>query len=340
MECIEITNQKIWEEFVLQHECNFLHSWEWGEFNISLGHSIERRALINKEKEIVCVFLAIIISAKRGRFLFIPHGPIFSNKSGLEDDVFKELLTHLKTITQTHACLFIRISPLLLKKQNTIVIFKHNGFVEAPMHMHSELCWVLDLAPSEDDLLKNMRKTTRYLIKQKEKSNITVNKSTDVADFDQFYSVYLKTQQRQQFVGFSKDYLYKEISTFLKSGRGILYFAYCEKVLLSTAFIVSYGNAGYYHHGASIIENKNTPTAYVIQWEIIKDLKTQGKSYYNFWGIAPQNNPKHPWNGLTFFKQGFGGESVEYIHAQDFKLHPLYYLNWGVETLRKIKRGY
>jgi lipid II:glycine glycyltransferase (peptidoglycan interpeptide bridge formation enzyme) len=61
---------------------------------------------------------------------------------------------------------------------------------------------------------------------------------------------------------------------------------------------------------------------------------------YNFWGIAPEGKKNHPWNGLTGFKKGFGGEAHEYLHAQDLPCSPLYILPKTIETIRRIKKGY
>ena len=51
---------------------------------------------------------------------------------------------------------------------------------------------------------------------------------------------------------------------------------------------------------------------YVLQWFEITRAKNDGFKYYDFWGIAPNDDPKHPWAGVTRFKKGFGGIIVEY----------------------------
>jgi len=63
-------------------------------------------------------------------------------------------------------------------------------------------------------------------------------------------------------------------------------------------------------------------------------------SKIQFWGIAPENRPKHPWTGLTLFKTGFGGYKEEYLHCQDLPVTLKYWLNYTVEKMRRIKRGY
>ncbi|MEK7143873.1 MAG: peptidoglycan bridge formation glycyltransferase FemA/FemB family protein, partial [Patescibacteria group bacterium] len=77
----------------------------------------------------------------------------------------------------------------------------------------------------------------------------------------------------------------------------------------------------------------------LLQWEAIKEAKNRGCRFYNFWGIAPENNPKHPWAGLTLFKKGFGGFSEEYIPAHDFVIKYSYWFVCLIEKIRKIRRG-
>ena len=193
----EIDEKPIWDEFVIQNNNTFLHSWEWGEFNRELGYGVGRIGIYD-EKNLCSVFLLLTIKAKRGLFLFIPHGPVVKRDVSLSA-ILNTLVPYLKKRAYENNCSFIRISPLF---ENTVEykgLFKKFGFIDAPTHMHSELCWVLDLKPTEDELLMSMRKTTRYLVKQHQKHNIVVTKSTSMADFDSFYTIYRETEKRQNF---------------------------------------------------------------------------------------------------------------------------------------------
>ena len=95
----------------------------------------------------------------------------------------------------------------------------------------------------------------------------------------------------------------------------------------------------FYHHGASLPLGSRTPAAYLLQWEIIRDSKCRGAKWYNFWGIAPDDQPNHPWAGLTQFKIGFGGFRESYIHAQDLILNKRYWVNYVIERFRRVHRG-
>ena len=77
-----------------------------------------------------------------------------------------------------------------------------------------------------------------------------------------------------------------------------------------------------------------------MQWKAIKEAKKRGCKIYDFWGYEdPVKNPKHPYSGPTLFKMGFGGYKEEYVKTQDLIISKKYWINYIVETIRRIKRG-
>ena len=76
MEIREITDKRIWEEFLGQcAEKTFLQSWDWGEFQKMMQNKIWRFG-IYESNELISVALVVKNIARRGTFLLIPHGPV------------------------------------------------------------------------------------------------------------------------------------------------------------------------------------------------------------------------------------------------------------------------
>jgi len=338
----EIDDKEIWENFLLEcKEKTFLDSWNWGEFQKSLGNKIWRIGLFENEN-LLGLALVVKIEAKRGKFLFIPHGPnlkIEDKEKKLK--LLRVLRDELERIAKSEDCDFIRISPILKKTKENEEIFSILGFKNAPIFIHPEITWELNIEKNEEDILAGMRKTTRYLIKKAQKEKLlTIREENSLEGVSLFNKIYLETKERQHFVPFSLEYLQKEFLAFKDEGQiSILLGDYKEEIIAGGIFIF-WQNLAFYHHGASSRKYSKIPTSYLLLWEAIKKAKQKGCKVFNFWGIAPTDSPKHPWAGLTLFKIGFGGEKKEYVKTKDLPLKKKYWINYIVETLRKWKRRY
>lgn len=328
-----IDDQQAWEDFLLTHpEANFLHSWYWGEFHERMGHTIIRRGFYQNGK-LVGVLLGIVEPARRGRHLVIPAGPILDwhNRA-----LIQTWVETIRQIAREHHCLFVRVRPQVTDTPEHRALFRSLGFRRAPMHLHAELTSQLDLSRSDEELRKNMRKGTRYELKQAEKLGIQV----EVADTDkylnEFCDLQLETARRQKFVPFSRKFLTEQFKVFASAGKVLMYRASHEGKLVAMAFIIFYNDEAAYHYGASTPLARNVPGAYAIQWQAIQEARRRGCKRYNFWGVTGHGQTKHRFYGVSVFKRGFGGEDVAYVPAQDLvidaKRYPLTFL---FETARR-----
>ncbi len=363
----KIEKKEDWEMFLQKCEDKtFLHSWNWGEFQKKMGAKIWRLGVYDNN-ELLAVCFVVKIKAKRGTYLLVEHGPITKPKAKSQKlKLLKELLDYLRKIGIEEKAGFIRICPIWERNEENISIFRNLGFRQAPMHEHPEVSWVLPLNKTEDELLIDMRKTTRYLIRQALKNpDIEIKKSRNIEDVEIFYRLYQETVKREHFSPFSLNYLRNEFLAFSDDNQVNIFLGKYKNEVVSGAVIIFSQDSAFYHQGASLRKYAKIPVSYLLQWEAIKEAKDRGLKYYSFWGIADidqnskfkiftrssfakQNlwrarNSKfrgHPWKGLTLFKKGFGGRKEEYVKTQDFVISKKYYLNFIIERLRKIKRGF
>jgi lipid II:glycine glycyltransferase (peptidoglycan interpeptide bridge formation enzyme) len=339
MRTAEIKDKPIWEDFLFScQEKTFVSSWNWGEFQKALGNKIWRLGIYEGNK-LASVALVIKIAARRGTFLFLPHGPVLKNEAE-KKEILQILLIELKKIAQEEKASFIRISPIWLRSEENAEVFISLGFIEAPLHMHPEVTWELDLKPSEEDLLHSMRKTTRYLVKQAEKNMaVKITLSENLEDVEKFSAVYGATVDRHHFIPFSLNYLKKELLAFQPDHQIMVFSGRYQEEVVASAMVIFWSGIAFYHQGASSQKYAKVPVSYLLQWEAIKEAKKRGCKLYNFWGIAPNDNPRHPWAGLSLFKMGFGGQRKEYVKTQDLPLSFKYHLIRLFETLRRAKRN-
>lgn len=328
-----IENKAEWESFLSHHdEANFLQSWYWGEFHKRLEKKVQRTGFYENGK-LAGVMLSVIESARRGKYLTVPGGPIidWENKSCVS-----EAFSQMKKIAVENDCVFVRIRPQLVEDEFSKKIFKDNHAKKSPMHLTADLTSQLDITKTEDELLTAMRKGTRYEIRKAEKLGIEVDSSKDEKKIRNFYDLQLQTATRQKFVPFSFDFFNEQFKVFFEADKALILTAKLDKKILAQAFIIFYGSEAVYHYGVSTEEGRQYPGAYILQWEAIKEAKKRGIKKYNFWGVAPVEEKDHRFAGVSLFKRGFGGEDIQYLHAHDLVINPTKYMfNFAIEFTRK-----
>ena len=282
------------------------------------------------------VALAVVEKAKRGTYLTVPGGPLIDWENNKITNEFKKIIVE---IAKKNSCSFVRVRPQILETEENSKLFADLGFRSAPMHLHAELSNLLDITKTEEELLANMRKATRYEIKQAQKLGIRITTSQDSADIGEFYDLQIETAQRHGFVPFSKKFLQEQFKVFAADDRAVLYTAWMDKIKLAQAMMIFYGREADYHYGAGAEEGRKYPGAYLIQWEAIREARKRGLKRYNLWGVAPEGDRSHRFYGVSVFKRGFGGQDVAYLHARDLVLDwSKYVVNWTVELIRKWVR--
>ncbi|MBU4350708.1 peptidoglycan bridge formation glycyltransferase FemA/FemB family protein [Candidatus Parcubacteria bacterium] len=339
MEIREIENKKIWESFLDQcQERTFLQSWNWGEFSKLMDEKIWRFGIFENQ-ELLAVALVEKKTAKRGTFLLIPHGPVLKNSINTSD-IFNILTQKSKELALQEKAAFVRINPISERNEANIKIFKELGFRNAPLQMHPEASWKLNLEPTEAELWSKMRKTTKYLIRQGEKNqDIIISKSTSLEDVKLFSEFHDLVSERQNFIPFSLEYLEKEFKAFNRENEVCLFFARHGNEVAAGAFVIFWSGMGFYHHAISEPKFAKLSIPYRLLWEIVKEAKKRNCYLYDFWGfVDPKKQPRHPWAGPTLFKMGFGGQADEYIKTQDLIVSNKYWLTYAFEKVRKLKR--
>lgn len=332
----------IWEKIQAKYpEANFLQSPKWQKMNELIGSKV---IIEHFADEAWC--LMIVKNAKRGRYLEVPGGPLVDWE---DDALVRRMFAVIRKVAVQEKCVFVRVRPQLLNEKRNLL--DGLGLREAPMHLHAEHTVMLDLMRSEDEILADMRRQTRYEVRRSEKLGIKVTKSNDKKIFEEFRAVQAETALRQNFVPPNLATLLAEREAF--GDEAWIYRAEVAKKTLEDGknpaakvgdpiaygLILTSGKEADYFEAASTDLNRKLPGAYALQWQVIKDLKKQGVERYNLWGVAPSGQKQHRYAGVTTFKTGFGGEMVEFVAAKDLVIKPLRYgIDWIIETIRKKRR--
>lgn len=320
-----------WQEVLKKYpEANFLQSPEYGKMNELLGSKVIFDDFGGKGWA-----LMIVRDAKRGRYLEIPCGPLIDwNDKKLRELVMRKIAE----VGKKEKCVFIRMRPQLSATAENLKILEGLGMKKSPMHLAAEHTVILNLGRTEEELLADMRRQTRYEVRRADKLGIKVTKHCDEEIFKEFYKVQGETARRQGFVPPNLKTLLAEKRAF---GKNIAIYRAetAEGEAIAYGMIIGSGLEADYYEAASTELNRKLPGAYALLWRAMRDLKAEGYARFNLWGIAPAGQPNHRYAGVTTFKTGFGGEVLEFVPAHDLVLSRIGYLkDYVIESARKKRR--
>jgi len=334
---IKVASKEIWEETVKTFpEANFLQSWNWGVFQESLGKKVYRLAwqANDGQQNVIALAQVVVEKAKRGSYLSLAGGPLldWSNQ-----ELVKAVFAYLKTLAKENHCWFVRFRPQasIEEAKNSISAIDCR---QAPMHLTADLTIQLDLTLPDEQLLAQMRKNHRQMIRKAQKLGITTLISTDKQDMKAFFEHQVKLAKQHGFVPFGRDFLSKQFQVFNADNQVALVHAMLDGQLLASAFVIFYNHEAVYHYGISTDLNQKLPGSYACQWAVMMEAKKRGCTRYNLWGVASLNQPHHRFAGVGTFKRGFGGQEVAFLPAKDIMIDRRYYLTWFFEVLRKKMR--
>jgi lipid II:glycine glycyltransferase (peptidoglycan interpeptide bridge formation enzyme) len=328
----QITDKKTWENFVLsQKPHSFLQSWNWGETNKKAGHEIYRLGFFSS-KNLVGICLLVEERAKRGPHFYVSGGPLldWQNKALVTFTVVS-----LKEFARQKKTWFIRMRPEILPTKENLSLIKSLGFVPSPMHLHAENTWIVPINKTNDEILSQMRKTTRYLTRKSFEEGYSAEIMNNTKGVDILYKLQTETVSRHKFVGFSKRFFQSELDAFLDDDQIILLVIRKGKKVMAASLVIFYGGTAYYHFSGSSNDSTKTNASYFLQWNIIQEAIKRKCEFYNMWGIAPEGVSHHRFSGVTLFKTGFGGKRIDWLHAVDLPVSPRYWLTHTFEKLRK-----
>lgn len=305
-----------------------MQSWEWGEFRKSLGLPLLRYGVFEKGKLVTAFQLTLHKIPFTNQFVgYLPKGP-------LPD---KTLATALEQIGKEQNCAFIKLEPDV--EASTPIYSVYPKFLPSPKPMFSKHNFILDLTPSEDDLLKQMHPKTRYNLRLAEKKGVVVEERTDDKALAIYLKLYFETTARQAFLGHNREYHKKVWETLKNAGMGKILIAFYQKKPLTAWMLFNFKDKLYYAYGGSSVEHKEVMSNNLVAWEAIKLGKKLKLNYFDMWGaLGPDADPKDPWYGFHRFKQGYGGRLVEYIGTFDLVFNdPLYWAFTSIDKFTKLK---
>lgn len=327
MELRLIDDPNQWDTFVSsQNFSQFLQSWAWGEFQQTVHRRTWRVGFFEDGKQVGAAQIIEHYLGLGWAYLYCPRGPVLKTPNPNDQFPIKKLINFIKEKTSTYGELFLRLEPQNIKYLISN-ISTHRVRSIQPTHV-----LLLDLAQSEEELLKNMREKTRYNIRLAERKGLELGINN--GDFERFWQLLNQTAKRDSIKLHPKKY-YEQMLKIVPCS--IISITHGGQWLAAGLFI-GFGDTFTYVHGGSSNEHRDLMAPYLMQWSAIKLAKTNGYRYYDFGGVNPEKTSdpdfRTKWAGITRFKKGFGGLIHSYAGAYDLPINNLGYKLY--KLLKKI----
>jgi len=328
-------NKKIWNKLVIDQYSGFMQSWDWGEFRRTNGIDVFRIKFEDpkaKNSDFVAQIEKRKLALGRNYFYIASANFQFSIFN------FQTLIEEINCLAKKEKAVFIKWEPLV-ESSTDIKKLERAGFIESK-NIQPKDTLVLDLSQTEEEIFQNFHSKHRYNIKLAQKKGIQIKILDSDSEFEEFYELVEKTDERKHIKSFPKKY-YKELFEFAKKSAKtktlpdleVRFFgAYLGKNIAAGLVLVVWNNMAIYLIGANNYEYRQCMAPHLLQWETIKESKKIGAKEYDFWGIIRKEDfesdrelEKHPWAGITRFKLGFGGKTVQFEKTFDYVISPLWY---------------
>ncbi len=299
-------NDQNWNKQVIALGGHFYQSSHWGEFQEALGYKTRR------DHGDGWLWQAAVRVGRGGiSYLYCPYGPIVTSHEALTAS-----LSALIAVGKETRADFVKAEPW-----GTAAMAA--GWQAVP-DMQPKHIMRLDITPSEDDLRKNISQSNRNLINTAKQRGLRFRVSNDAADLETFIKLQHGTAKRGGFKPHADDY-YRKLMAALP-GIARIYAAEFEGQPVAMAIGFDFGEVRYYAHAATDDErNREHKGAIALLWWLIADAKAQGIKTFDFGGVAPADQPNHPWAGHTRFKQSVGGEIITLGGTWDYPIKPAKY---------------
>jgi len=307
-----------------------VQTWDWGDFQESQGHKVYRLGVFENDK---------ILSAYSVSFHKIPKTNYTIGSLLRGPAIDQEMLDNLRKIALDENAIFIKLEPNQIQKtyDSTNTPTTHlpdpdfKDLLSSPKVAFYPFTYIVDLTKSEEDLLKNMHSKTRYNIRLANRHNVEVKREVTDQAFETYLKLLFDTTKRQGFYLHSQNY-HRTLWKMLK-GTGMLniFTAYYQGKALSSFMTFTLGDTLYYPYGASLDLHREVMAPTLLMWEVIKYGQSQNLKSFDMWGaLGPEAKPTDQGAGFTRFKQGYGGQLVQFIGTYDYVINPNLYKAYNI----------
>jgi peptidoglycan pentaglycine glycine transferase (the first glycine) len=354
---------------------HFLQTHEWGQVKAKYGWTpiyamwdADGKWNVERDPNALSTFHSPVAAAlilkrtipmggmsARLSILYAPKGPLldWGNES-----LRNRVLNDLQAIAKKESAIFLKIDPDVVlgtgipssqdevtdnSGQAVMSELKRRGWRYSEDQIQFKNTVLIDLSPSEEELLARMKQKTRYNIRLAEKKGIVLRVGKS-GQLPMLYKMYAETSVRDGFVIRDEGYYQTVWKTFMANASSPvsnlqslitdsqLSTPHAEPLIaeinhepVAANFILYFAGRAYYVYGMSRDAHREKMPTYLLQWEAMKRAKAKGCSLYDLWGAPDVFDESDSMWGVYRFKEGLGGKVVRTLGAWDFAPNPFWY---------------
>lgn len=318
LRAFQVTDADAWNRFVETAPYHsFPQLWEWGEVRAAGGWRPLRLAVgASPDRPVAGAQLLLRRVPLTGWHLaYVPRGPI-----GALDDAATRVALHsaVRGLGRDEKIATVRADPEARPDTAYGQALLGPPWRAAPK-VQPPTTRIIDLRAGEDALRAGMKRKHRQYVSKAEREGVAIERfdgsspaepiGQALADFNRIYRF---TARRAGFVVRDPSYYERVWAAFAPTGRVRLSFATLGGERVATIFHFTCGERAVETYGGMTDAGADARANYLLKWTAISDFARDGFAVYDMWGLAT--------GGIRRFKEGFGGEEIEYVGARDLSL--------------------
>jgi len=351
---------------------HFLQTYEWGQVKAKYGWSplyavwdADGKWRVESDPNLLSTFHSPVAAclilkrqilrngfAARLSILYLPKGPLLD---WTNESLRTRVLNDLQSFAKKQGAIFLKCDPDVVlgtgvprsaedaeEKSGAVITseLKRRGWEYASDQIQFKNTVVIDLNPTEDELLARMKQKTRYNIRLAEKKGVSLRVGK-LEDLPMLYKMYAETSVRDGFVIRDEAYYKTAWELFMKNQSPVsslqppitnYQLPHTEPLIaevnnqpVAAIFVFYFAGRAYYVYGMSRDAHREKMPTYLLQWEAMKRAKARGCTDYDLWGAPDVFDESDSMWGVYRFKEGLGGKVVRTLGAWDFAPNPFWY---------------
>jgi lipid II:glycine glycyltransferase (peptidoglycan interpeptide bridge formation enzyme) len=305
---IDNLNENTWNELLAQFDdASIYQTWSYGTVCRGAGN-VSHLVLRRGDKVVGCCQVVFNrMPVLDVGIAYVAWGPLWRMR-GIQPDpsVLVKLISEVKLEYGIKRGYLLRMSPNAFGDHKNIFMktmererFKPSASTTPYRTLR------LDLAPSLDDIRKNLLQKWRNALNKAERSGLTLLEGAGNDLYGRFLALAQQMLGRKKFIPGVNYEVYRRIQSDLPD-RFKMHIAVCESQgePIAAAICSAIGDTAIYILGATGDKNKGLNGSYMLHWHMIQWVKQHNCRWYDLGGIDPQGNP-----GVYTFKLGLAGKN-------------------------------